>query len=375
MSKNWNHQLEDRKKLGLFRQLHPRVDSSALNLAGNDYLLHSKNPEIIEAACQAARDWGCSSTGSPLVSGYTAIHQDLEKLLSEWYGNRPVLVWNTGYAINQCVLSQVPEAGDLILADRLIHNSMIQGILKSSAKLKRYDHLNLDRLEQLLEQNREHSGQLFVVTESVFSMDGDYPDLKRIAHLKSIYDFQWILDEAHAVGWYGNNGSGLAEELGVLDQVDILIGTMGKSVGSMGAYMVLREDWERDYWINYAGEFIYSTYLSPMTVGASIRSIQMIQKNKIRMEVQTLSRKIRSLLASIGCSEIGQGDSPILPIFIGDEHRCLEIADHLKKNKIFVGAIRPPTVPKGTSRLRISLNSQLKEKDISRFVSILQEIL
>lgn len=377
MNSSWEEALEDRKQKGLFRSLRSRAfESDSLYLDGNDYLNLSRNEEVIAASQKASHEYGTSSTGSPLVSGYTRIHEDLEKLVSEWYGGRPTLLWNTGYSANQSILSNYPQKGDLVVADRLIHNSMISGILKSGAMIKRYAHLDLDHLEKILLKYAKHSGNVFVVTESVFSMDGDYPQLQKIADLKKKYSFHWILDEAHAIGWYGSNGAGLADECHVLDAVDTIVGTMGKGIGSMGAFTVFRKEVERDYFINFAGEYIYSTYLSPPCVGASIKAIQWILQDEKREQYRQCSREFRKKLKSeFPDYEIMDGDSPIIPIVIGETENCVHIADSLKSQGVYVGCIRPPTVPDKSSRLRVSINSDFTQSNRSRFIKSLQEVL
>ena len=370
MKESWKSALEEREQNGLTRGLSIReVDTDYLNLSGNNYLNLSHNSAVIQSAKEAPDQHGASSTGSPLVSGYTKLHQDLENLISEWYYGRPVLLWNTGYSANQAILSTYPEKGDLVLADRLIHNSMISGILKSGARLKRYSHLDLEELEALLEKNAHLYSQVYLVTESVFSMDGDYPDLSKIADLKDKYSFTWILDEAHAIGWYGEKGAGLAEEFGVLDKVDIIVGTMGKAIGSMGAFTVFKNFDERSYFINFGSELIYSTYLAPPSVGASMAAIQYIQRDSNRSRYQILSESFRDEIKNARPEYlVGEGCSPIIPIIIGDVKLCMKISSFLSESGIEVGSIRPPTVPSNTSRIRVSIHSDLSVEERARFI-------
>jgi dethiobiotin synthase len=251
--------LEARKQAHIFRQTKVRhLDEPDLNLSDNDTLGLRHHPTLVEAAYLAVARWGTSSSASPLISGYTDAHASLEATLSDWYGQRAALLWNSGYSANQAVLKLFVDSEDLILADRLIHNSLISGALQSGARLIRFRHNDLAHLESLL---AKHQGtrKVHVVTESVYSMDGDTPDLKQIATLKSKYSFNWILDEAHGVGWYGETGSGLAEVAGVLEHVNILIGTLGKALASSGAYTIFKDSWMRDYCVNDAGEFIFCT--------------------------------------------------------------------------------------------------------------------
>jgi len=256
------------------------TDDNVLNLANNDYCRLAESAELKAAAIDAIERYGCSASASPLLSGYKKPHEDLLEKLKDWYGMPHGLLWNTGYAANQAVLSCLPKNGDIVIADRLIHNSMITGIKRSAARHVRYKHCDLDALEAKLVEYSDKT--IFVVTESLFSMDGDYPDLKRIAELKSKYGFIWILDEAHAIGWYGKTGSGLAEEFNVREHVDVLVGTLGKAMGSMGAFTLFQNECLPKFLINHAGEFIYSTYPAPSTTFACSQSsaIQAASTNK-----------------------------------------------------------------------------------------------
>jgi len=231
-----------------------------LNLASNDYLGLAGNAKLKKAGRDAIDRYGCSSSASPLISGFGPAHKELLESVKAWHGFEHGIVWNSGYAANQAILRQLPRKEDVVLADRLIHNSMITGILSSGARLARYRHCDLDHLETLLRSHCKEDRLVFVATESVFSMDGDYPDLARMAELKKQYRFFWILDEAHAMGWYGDKGSGLAEFFGVAKQVDVLVGTLGKALGSTGAYTLFHDNNLSDYLVNLSGEFIYSTY-------------------------------------------------------------------------------------------------------------------
>lgn len=369
-------ELTARMDSGIFRRLRTSDPAKGiLNLASNDYLGFSSDPRIQKAGQDAISKFGCSSSASPLVTGFGEAHRDLLALIESWYGFETGIVWNTGYGANQALLGLLPKSGDLVLADRLIHNSMISGVLASDARLLRYRHCDLEHLEVLLKKYAIDDRVLFVVTESVFSMDGDFPDLKGIADLKKKYGFFWILDEAHAVGWYGKEGSGLAEEYGVSDQVDALVGTLGKALGSMGAYTLFHEKAISDYLVNFAGEFIYSTYLPPLCAAIATEAIRCVRKSSsLRKTGRDLSTRVRMQLEQIGLNVV-PSDSPIVSIQIGDADRVVNLAKELESRGILVGAIRPPTVPEGTSRLRISLKADLAESSTNRLLEALEEIL
>jgi 8-amino-7-oxononanoate synthase len=338
------------------------LDDPALNLSDNDILDLRHHPALLHAANQAVARWGTSSSASPLISGYTEAHAALEQTLSTWYGQRAALLWNSGYAANQAVLKLFVGSEDLVIADRLIHNSLIAGILQSGARLIRFRHNDIAHLEALL-QKHQGARKVHVCTESVYSMDGDYPDLQRIADLKDQYGFNWFLDEAHAVGWYGATGSGLAEAAGVLEQVDILVGTLGKALASSGAYTIFNQPWMRDYCVNEAGEFIYSTYLPPASAAIAQAAIQTIRDNAAdRLQAQAKARQFRSALRAQGW-DVGGIDSAVVPVICGASETALRMAALLLESGIRVGAIRPPTVPKGQARLRLSLKSTLSDQD------------
>ncbi len=377
MSLTWlsrlTQSLVEREAQGLLRRLHPRGSCDAeLNLADNDYLALSKDPSVTAAAAAALKEWGASSSASPLVSGYTTLHEALEKKLAAWHGYAHGIIFNTGYAANAAVLGGLPRPGDLVLADRLVHASMLAGIESSGAKMIRFPHNDLDVLEIKLAEASNHAGAVFVVTESVYSMDGDSPDLKRLAEMRDRFGFCWVLDEAHATGWHGATGSGLQEEQGVRGAADIVVGTLGKALGSQGAYVLSRESAVREALINFAGEFIYSTYLAPASVAAGLAAIKRTEEiGSERTALQALSREWRAALGEAGFA-VPAGHSPIIPIILGDAARTLHFAQKLKAAGIRVSAIRPPTVPAGTGRLRVSLRRGLTSADLEKFIKAMQ---
>lgn len=368
--------LAEREAAGLMRRLEPRGSrDTRINLADNDYVGMAKDPVVIQAAMAALREWGASASASPLVTGYTDLHRQLEEALAVWHGYGHGLIFNSGYAANSAVLGGLPRAGDLVLADRLVHASMLDGILSSEAKLQRFPHNDLDTLEVLLQQAMHHPGAVFVVTESVYSMDGDAPDLARLADLRKRFGFCWILDEAHATGWYGKTGSGLQEEQGVRGAADIVVGTLGKGLGSQGAYVLCHRTEVRDTLINFSGEFIYSTYLAPACVAAALASMARVQAmEEERKQLHELSRTWRQQLKEAGYA-VPDGDSPIIPIILGDAPRAQIVAKALRSAGFMVSAIRPPTVPLGTARLRVSLRRGLQPEHLEKFISVLKGVV
>jgi 8-amino-7-oxononanoate synthase len=327
-------------------------DPTVLDLAGNDYLELAHDPAVAAAVAAAAAREGTSASASPHITGWKEPHERLVRALCGWHGYAHGLLWSSGYAANTAVLGVLPRRGDLVLADRLIHHSMIAGLMRGEARLQRYPHLDLDRLESLL---GSRPGCTFVVTESVFSMDGDYPDLARLAEMKRRHGFCWILDEAHALGWYGPGGSGLARAAGVEEHVDILVGTLGKTLASGGAYTLFRDESVREHLVNTAGEFIYSTAIPPANAaGAEAALARVRELSDGQPHWHAASRSFREALRADGWT-VQEGDSPIVPVRLDDEDKALDLAAFLRASGILAAAVRPPTVPAGTSRLRFSL--------------------
>jgi 7-keto-8-aminopelargonate synthetase-like enzyme len=361
LNKKIHEYLKKRDKAKLLRQLAPHVvknNSTHLYLNLNDYLQLSKHPFIIQAAQKALAEWGTTSSGSPAVGSYWPIHQELEDALKKWCGFEYGLLWNSGYTANKALLSTLPQKGDVVLVDRYIHNSVLLGTQETQAKLIRYQHLNLNHLEDLLRLYTHPDRTVFVVTESVFSMEGDYPDFKQMSYLKDRYHFFWIVDEAHALGWYGPKGNGLVATFGVEKNVDILVATLGKALASQGAFTLFHQPHLRSYLLNRTPEFIYSTYLTPAAAAASLAAIDVIQTEYIVRQSHWLSEtlKLKNSLKHFFPS-VPLYDSPILPLVIGEPETTLRLAAQLAdQHHIYVGAIRPPSVPKGTSRLRLSLH-------------------
>ncbi len=372
MSEHFFNRLEDElnssRDKHLFREvrLYPEC---RINLCSNDYFQLRHDPRVIAGAKEACEKYGTGSGASPLLSGFLPCHKSLLDQLKKWKKKSCGLLFNAGFLANQAVLKHLPGKNDLVLADKLIHHSMAQALTQGLARFKRYHHLDLDHLQEFLDAHCEEYETIFVVTESVFSMDGDYPDLKKLVELKKHYPFILILDEAHGTGVFGETGAGLAEEMQVQDQVDIIIGTLGKSLASMGAYVLSNSSTVIDFLVNRAGEFIYSTFLSPPQAGSAEIALKILQSaeadRKHLHEMSTNFRKIMKL------KEQEETPSPIVPVVIGDPVKTLELRNTLLQQGIMVGAIRPPTVPPQTSRLRISLHTGVTRQTLEELGGIL----
>jgi 8-amino-7-oxononanoate synthase len=326
---------------------------------------------VIEGARTALERYGASSSASPLLSGFLPCHEQLIGQLKTWKQKSAGLLFNTGFMANQALLSHLPGPRDLILADRLIHHSIAQTLGKQDTRFKRYHHLDLNHLEELLHENFRNYETVFVVTESVFSMDGDYPDLPRMAALKQKYPFVWILDEAHGTGVFGPTGGGLAEEQGVLSEVDILVGTLGKALASMGAYVLTNSKTIIDYLINFSGELIYSTYLGPPQAGAAEAALKIIQKSQsTARNIRNMANRFREKLTNEGW-QTNNFDSQIVPVILGEPKDVLELRNKLLEHGVLAGAVRPPTVPQNSSRLRFSFHAGVEEQNVEEIITLM----
>jgi 8-amino-7-oxononanoate synthase len=362
-----NQDLNDRREKHLHREVGLYRDYKH-NLISNDYFQLRFHPKVIAGAKTACEKYGSGSGASPLLSGFLPCHQELLDEILNWKQKSFGMLFNSGFVANQAVLKHLPGKNDFVLADRLIHHSIAQALIQCPAKFKRYSHLDMAELEVLLQKNYNNYDTIFVITESVFSMDGDYPDLKALVALKKKYPFILVVDEAHGTGVFGESGGGLAEEMNVLDDVDITVGTLGKALASMGAYVLANNPSIIDYLTNQAGEYIYSTFLPPSQVGAALESIKLIKTfGEQRKNLKRLSKYFR-----VGLNQnLGGIESPIIPVLIGDPQETLDLRDKLLRNGFLVGAVRPPTVPKNSSRLRISLHSKINEALVDELLNLL----
>lgn len=361
--------LNELDKTGSRRALREtRTDGKGpVNLSGNDYLGITVTPELREefyeqykgefGSCELA----LSSASSRLLTGNTPACTRLEQKLSELYSGRSALVFNSGYHANIGILPALSRKGDLILSDKLNHASIIDGMRLCEAEFLRYRHLDCDQLERILSERREQYNQVFLVTESVFSMDGDEADLKRLADLKDRFGCVLVVDEAHAAGVRGNRGLGLAEETGTLSRIDVLIGTFGKAFGSTGAYAVMEPE-TREFLINRMRPFIFTTALPPVILNWSCFILDRVpEMREERAKLRRMGIRLRELCRGIDPARTVDGVSQIVPWIIGPDSEAVKKAETLRDNGFLVFAIRPPTVPRGTARLRLSLSAALEE--------------
>lgn len=335
-----------------------------LNLSSNNYLNFADNKKITQEFLDfAGNKYSFGSASARLLTGTLPVYKELEELLSNLYNKDATLLYNSGYHANVGISSAINQKGDVIFSDKLNHASIIDGMRLSDGKFFRFPHNNMEALEKLLERERKNYKNAFIITESVFSMDGDIEDLKRIIKLKKKYNCIMIIDEAHAFGVFGEKGLGVAEELGIIDDVDLIVGTFGKSVGSMGAF-VTGSKTMINFLINKSRSFIFSTALPPINIAFTkwIIENQFPKTKAKRKNMLSIAKKFGS-------------DSHIIPVVIGENKDTVDLCEVLFHNGYFTLPIRPPTVPVGTSRLRLSLTADIQEKDLTVLKEKINEVL
>jgi 8-amino-7-oxononanoate synthase len=365
--------LDDIRARGLYRRLRcvsgpqgPRVlldGKPVLLLCSNNYLGLADHPRVREAAAEAAMRYGAGSGASRLISGNMTIHRRLEEQLIDFKGAEACLLFGSGFLANAGVVSALAREGDVVFSDALNHASIIDGCRLSRAETFVYDHCDVDHLEWGLRQ-AEGRGSL-IVTDGVFSMDGDVAPLREIVELAQRYDARVMVDEAHGVGCVGPGGRGLVAEHGLEDEVDVIVGTLGKALGSYGAY-VLCEASMAKYLINTARTLIFSTALPPPAVAAAMAALDLLREQPRRVEkLQRNSAVLRESLREAGLP-VEPGETPIVPLIAGDADAAMAACERALERGVFAQAIRPPTVPAGTSRLRLAVmashtKSELRE--------------
>ncbi len=339
-----------------------------LNLSSNNYLGLADNKDVTaEFLKSGGAEYSFGSASARLLTGNLPIYREFEELLANLYGKSGALLFNSGYHANVGINSTLVGSGDAIFSDKLNHASIIDGMSLGKAKFFRYPHNDMERLEELLTKERQNFKKAVIVTESIFSMDGDCADLAKLVELKEKFDCLLVVDEAHAFGVFGDNGLGVCEHLNLIDKVDLIVGTFGKAVGSVGAFVV-GDEVLIDYLTNKARPFIFSTALPPINVAFSMWIVEnyLAQMKEERYAMLALGQRLNERLNG---SE--KHYSQIIPVIIGDNKKTCEVCDILFQNGYFTLPLRPPTVPEGTSRLRLSLTTDIKEQDLERLVEIL----
>ena len=339
-----------------------------LMFASNNYLGLAGDRRLIDAAIRATEMYGTGSTGSRLVTGHLALHEELETAIADLKNTEAALVFSSGYLANLGTIAAIVGARDLILGDAYNHSCLKKGGLLSGATAIDYQHLNLADLTAKLQEHRAKYRRCLITTDSVFSMDGDLAPLREIIDLAHQYDCMVLVDEAHGTGVFGDRGGGLTQALGIRENL-IQVGTLSKALGSLGGY-VAGSAKLIDYLRNRAATWIYTTALSPADTGAAIAAIKIIKtENNLRKKLWQNVGFLKQGLQNLGFQAIAF-DSPIVAIEMGDIAKTLQMATHLRENGIFAPAIRPPTVP--TPRIRLTLMANHTHEQIQYFMQCLQ---
>lgn len=363
---------------GRLRSLIPLADKSGcrvhfknrqmLNLTSNDYLGLATDPTLhlsfysLMQADNCIDDFGLGSASSRLLTGDTVHHHALEQDLGAAYANREALLFNSGYHANIGIIPALLGKDDLILSDKLNHASIHDGLRLSAADHKRFRHADYTHLRQLLAAQRNKYQRVIIASESVFSMDGDVADIAELVRIKNEYDCMLYLDEAHAIGVYGKEGLGKAEEAGLLAEIDLLVGTFGKAFASVGAYVICSSE-IKDFLVNHSRSLIFTTALPPVilhwicTVFKKIRTM-----HHERIHLAHISDQLRQELRNANLQT--DGTTNILPVMIGDNAKTVQAAQILQENGYLIFPVRPPTVPEGTARFRISLTANMQWSDL-----------
>ena len=349
-----------------------RENRKMLNMSSNDYLGLASNENLRQSFLQQYGDNfpSFTSSSSRLLTGNFPVYTDLEQLIAQRFQRESVLLFNSGYHANLGILPALTTTKSLILADKLVHASMIDGIRLSQCEFFRYRHNDYEHLKSLLEKNAGKFDRTFIVTESVFSMDGDVADLNYLVELKKQFPNTYLyVDEAHAIGIYGKNGLGIAERANVIADIDLLVGTFGKALASMGAYVVC-DKILKECLINQMRPLIFSTALPPFNVAWTHFIFERLpQLSKERTHLEQLSAFLRQEVEHR--TQIMPSQTCIVPYILGENEATLAKAKALQEQGYYCLPIRPPTVPKGTSRIRLSLTADMTMDEVKQFVACL----
>src|SRR4051812_3594175 len=370
--------LEDLKESGLYRKLRvisgpqgPRVlldGKPVLLLCSNNYLGLADHPRVREAAAEGAMRWGVGAGASRLVSGGMTIHRRLEEQLAEFKGTDACLLFGSGYLANAGIVSALARAGEVVFSDSLNHASIVDGCRLSKAETFVYDHCDMEHLEWGM---REAGGRgSLIVTDGVFSMDGDIAPLEEIVELAGRYDARVMVDDAHGLGAVGPGGRGAVADAGLEDEVDVVVGTLGKSLGSYGAYACTSRTMSK-YLINAARTLIFSTALSPPAVAAAGAALDLLVEDPRRVDrLQRNAKIMREALAGEGMAT-GDSSTQVLPLVVGAADDAVRVCERALEKGIFAQAIRPPTVPEGSSRLRLAVMASHTRTELQQAAGVL----
>lgn len=340
-----------------------------VNFSSNDYLNLAGDPRLSQAAIEATSEYGWGGGASPLITGYSELQRQLEEELAAFFGTHAALVFSSGYAANIATVGALVGPGDCVFGDHRNHASLIDGCRLSGARFRTWKFGGLERLKNLLARESACHRRL-IVTDSLFSMDGDFAPLAELADIAQQYQAMLMVDEAHAVGVFGASGCGLVEELGLDDVVDVRVATLSKSIGCMGG-VVAGSQRLVDWLVNRARSYIFSTAPPPANAAAARVSLNIVRDEpERRRQLLAAADQLRQRLAAAGC-DLGPSQSHIIPVITGDAKEALDLSARLRAAGLWVPAIRPPAVSPGSSRLRISLTAGHTAEMIDQLVAAL----
>jgi 8-amino-7-oxononanoate synthase len=349
-----------------------RDGREVINFGSNDYLGLAADPRLAAAARAAAETYGWGAGASALVAGWTEVHQALADDLAGFEGAEAVALFPTGFAANLGTVAALVGPGDAVYCDRLNHACLIDGARLAGARLRVYPHNDADRLASVLERDRGRFRRSLIATDGVFSMDGDLARLAKLADLAERYGAMLLVDEAHGTGVFGPDGRGAAAACGVAVRVHARVGTLSKALGSVGGFVAGSRRLV-DHVVNHARTLIYSTALPPAAAAAARAALEIVRSEPWRRDrVHILARRLRSALQAVGY-EIDPSGGPIVPLVVGDAGRAVDLSRRMLGRGLFAPAIRPPTVPDGTARLRLSVTAAHDERDIDTLLAALAD--
>jgi 8-amino-7-oxononanoate synthase len=370
--------LEELRAAGLYRRLRlvsgpqgPRVlldGHEVLLLCSNNYLGLADHPRVRRAAAEAAMRWGTGAGASRLICGNMTLHRRLEERLADFTRTESALLFGSGYLANTGAVAALTRAGEVVFSDELNHASIVDGCRLSRAETFVYHHRDFDHLHWGL-RRAEGRGSL-IASDGVFSMDGDVAPLEELVELARRYDCRLLVDEAHATGTIGPDGRGAVAEAGLDDQVDVIVGTLGKALGSYGAYVCANKEIV-ELLVNTARPFIFSTALPPSTVAAALAALELIEARPARIDRLRRNGDLMRRELAAGGLDPGESRTHILPVVVGDEDSAVELSERALERGVFAQAIRPPTVPAGTSRLRVTVMATHREPELRQAANVI----
>lgn len=375
--------IEDLKKEGVYRKL-PVVEGAneaeiilngkkVINLSSNNYLGFANNPRLKKAAIEAIEKYGVGAGAVRTIVGNMSIHEELEKLLAEFKREEAAFIYQSGFNCNAGTIQAVTEKGDLIISDELNHASIIDGTRLSKADKKIFNHSDMDNLEQVLKENRDKYRNVLIITDGVFSMDGDIAKLPEIVELAEKYEAMTYVDDAHGSGVLGESGRGTVDHFGLHGRVDFSIGTLSKAMGVVGGYVAGSKTMYE--WLNHrARPVLFSTTMPPAAAAAIIEALKMLMEStEYTDRLWDNANYFKKKLGTLGFNT-GHSETPITPVIIGDEAKTMEFSKKLLEKGVFVSAIVFPTVPRGTGRVRCMVTAAHTKEQLDRAVDAFEKV-